>query len=250
MTAVPGPTPPALVTLHVWVVPAAAVPAAASLVAASHLGLRRVPGLTFAKVLGTGDGRTFRLRDATPRRWALLVAWSQRSAATAFSRSRLVRSWDAVSEERLVVGMRPLRSRGRWSGRQPFGPDATAAAAPAAAAAAPAATTGPVAAVTRARLDRRHRRAFRQAVPAVAADLSRAPGLRMAMAIGERPVGLQGTFSVWDDADALAAFAYRGSPHREVVARTPTAGWYTEELFARLAVVSADGTVDGRPLCA
>ncbi len=34
-----------------------------------RLSLRSVPGLRFAKLLGTGDGRTFTLRDADPRHW-------------------------------------------------------------------------------------------------------------------------------------------------------------------------------------
>ncbi|HYT10539.1 MAG TPA: monooxygenase, partial [Mycobacteriales bacterium] len=62
----------------------------------------------------------------------------------------------------------------------------------------------------------------------------------------ESPVGLQGTFSLWDSAGALREFAYAGPAHRSVVERTPAERWYAEELFARFAVEAADGSVDGR----
>jgi hypothetical protein len=86
---------------------------------------------------------------------------------------------------------------------------------------------------------------FWSAVPPVSADLHRAPGLRMAVGIGEAPLGLQGTFSVWDSSAALNAFAYDRPEHAAVVARTARERWYAEELFARLAVLSSRGTVDG-----
>ena len=71
-------------------------------------------------------------------------------------------------------------------------------------------------------------------------DLERAAG------IGEAPVGLQGTFSLWDSSRALRDFAYASPAHQRVVAETAPARWYAEELFARFAVEAADGSVDGR----
>ena len=77
-------------------------------------------------------------------------------------------------------------------------------------------------------------------------DLLRSPGMRLAVGIGEAPVGLQGTFSLWESASALTDFAHRGPAHREAIRRTAEIGWYAEELFARFAVVSIEGTYDGR----
>jgi hypothetical protein len=68
----------------------------------------------------------------------------------------------------------------------------------------------------------------------------------MALGIGEAPLGLQGTFSVWESGAALNEFAYGRAPHAAVVGRTAREGWYAEELFARLAVLSTAGTVGGR----
>jgi hypothetical protein len=104
----------------------------------------------------------------------------------------------------------------------------------------------PLAVLTRARLAPTKAVTFWRAVPPVAATVATARGLRFARGIGEAPVGLQATFSVWDDAAAASAFAFDCPAHRSVVERTPSARWYAEQLFARFAVIEASGRVDGR----
>ncbi|MBL7519627.1 hypothetical protein I6A84_16350 [Frankia sp. CNm7] len=119
--------------------------------------------------------------------------------------------------------------------------------------------TGPVAVLTRARLAPRHAVTFWRAVPPVAADLATLAGASaasgptgdtagplLAIGIGEAPVALQGTFSIWPDLAAVRAFAYRRPAHAAVVSRTAEVGWYAEELFARFTVLDGRGTVDGR----
>lgn len=223
---------PALVTVHLWRVPPRHLPTAAAHVALDRVPLRATPGLRFAKTLGTGTGRTFRLRDADPLRWGLLATWASSADAARFETTRLVRSWDRAAGERWRAELVPLASRGRWARREPFGRPA------------PRRSDGPVASVTRARLAARAVRTFWTAVPPVSAALQTAPGLRLAVGIGEAPVGLQGTFSVWDSSRSLVDFATRGAAHADVVRRTPQERWYAEELFARFAVVRAEGTVD------
>jgi quinol monooxygenase YgiN len=218
----------------VWGVSTRRIPAALTRLALDHAALRRTPGLRFAKLLGTGDGRTFTLRDADPRHWALLAAWEDAASATRFERGATVTAWAARSTERLRVEMRPLASRGRWSRRCPFG------------APRPVRFDGPVAAVTRARIAPRKALTFWRAVPAVSADLRDAPGLRLALGIGEAPVGVQGTFSLWQSTAALTGFAHRREPHVEVIRRTGQERWYAEELFARFAVLDVAGTFQGR----
>jgi hypothetical protein len=196
--------------------------------------LRGTAGLGFAKLLGTGDARTFTVRDADPLHWGLLATWSSAAAAEAFESGPIARGWGRLAHERLRVDLRPLASRGEWSGRRPFG------------APTPLPYGGAVAAVTRARIAPRKLATFWRAVPPVSADLAHCAGLRLAVGIGEAPVGLQGTFSLWTSGDALTEFAHRRGPHAEVVARTPTERWYSEELFARFAVLAVAGTFRGR----
>ncbi|MDP8978820.1 MAG: spheroidene monooxygenase, partial [Actinomycetota bacterium] len=133
--------------------------------------------------------------------------------------------------------LRPLRSRGRWSGREPFGALATAGG---------GSVPGPVAAVTRARLRLATMRVFWRAVPPVSADANARDGLLFAVGFGEAPVGVQGTFSVWADQNRLDRFAYGGAAHRAAIHDTHRRRWYSEELFARFEVMATTGTVRGR----
>jgi hypothetical protein len=224
-----GPAP--LAVLHVW--GTRSVPSALWRMGRDRFGLRRTPGLRFAKLLGTGSGETFTPRDADPGHWAALTVWDDDAAADSFESGRLVRAWDELAHERLRVVMAPLSSRGRWAGAEPFGTATLER------------PQGPVVAITRARIRTTRSLQFWRAVPAVSADLQGSPGLRMSLGIGEAPIGLQGTFSLWDSAESLVDFAYRRPAHLDVVRRTATAGWYAEELFARLAVLDVDGTYRG-----
>ena len=230
-------TETATVTLHLWGVPGRAVPRAVLRMAADRGPLRRTPGLRFGKLLGTGSGRTFTPRDADPRRWGVLAVWEDARSAEAFDDGDVVRRWRGLATEEWVARLHPLSARGRWSGREPFGrlPPRPS----------PRPWDGPVAAVTRARLVLHRAPAFWRAVPPVSADLHRAPGLLLALGIGEAPLGLQGTFSLWESSAALNTFAYDRAPHAAVLARTAREGWYAEELFARFAVLSTSGTLDG-----
>ncbi len=223
---------PSLVTLHLWRVAPRGVPGALLRMGRDRGRVRRTPGLRFAKLLGTGDGRTFTVRDADPLRWGLLACWADPGAAAAFEHSAVVRSWESGAVESFRVDLLPVASRGTWSRRSPFGEPV------------PVRIDGPVAALTRARLRLAAAPGFWRSVPPVSADLGSRAGLRAAVGIGEAPVGLQGTFSLWESAAALRDFA-RGDAHAAVVARTEPQRWYAEELFARFAVVGGRGTLDG-----
>jgi hypothetical protein len=198
--------------------------------------LRSTPGLVFGKLLGTGSGQTFGVRDADIHHWAVIASWASPEAAADFDGSAVVRRFDARSHERLKVVLEPLSSKGSWSGRRPFEP--TPEHEP---------YDGPVAALTRARIRPSRWREFWRSVPPVSGELARSEGLRLRLGIGEAPVGLQGTFSLWRSHADLRAFAYHGEAHQLVVRRTRERGWYAEELFARFAVIDVVGTYRGSP---
>ena len=81
-------------------------------------------------------------------------------------------------------------------------------------------------------------------MPPVTESLHKSAGLISAIGIGEAPIGLQGTFSLWENSQALKLFAYQGKAHLQAIAATETNKWYSEELFARFAVIQEQGTLD------
>jgi hypothetical protein len=228
-----GPTAVDVVTVHVWRLPARQVPRTVGALATDQQRIRRMPGVAFAKVLGTSRPGRFALRDADVRRWALITSWSDVEAARGFDRSPVVAGWNRRAAETWTATFRPLSAHGRWSRCPAFGRPARAT------------WTGPVAAITRARIRLVRLPTFWRAVPGVNADLVRRPGLCFALGIGEAPVGVQGTLSVWRDDAALRGFAFDGAAHRSVIAEAAEGDWFAEAMFARFALVDARGTVDG-----
>ncbi|HEU4423347.1 MAG TPA: monooxygenase [Pilimelia sp.] len=221
-----------LTTLHVWRVPGRAVPYALARLAVDRFRLRAMPGVRFGKLLGTGTGHGFGPADADPTRYAALAVWDDAAAAERFDASPVGRSWRRLARASARLDLRPVSSRGRWSGREPFHPEGGGSR--------PGAS-GAVLALTRARLRPSRAVGFWRAVPAVAAEVRAAPGLLARFGIGEAPVGWQGTVSVWRSVTDLVAFAYRQPEHSAAVTRTGTARWYAEELFARFAVLDVRG---------
>jgi hypothetical protein len=219
------------VTADIWRVRRRFIPAALLAVARDRRALRNLPGARFAKILGTAP--SFDSRSAELTRWLILTAWVDNSAAEAARQARTFAAWQHRSEEWWTATLRPLTAHGSWSRRQPFETSADR-------------WDGALAAVTRARLVPAKALQFWRAVALPAADLADRTGLCLALAMGEAPVGVQGTFSVWRDAASLREYAYGRAAHRDVVRRTREVGWYAEELFARFAVLSTRGTVDGR----
>lgn len=216
------------VTLHAWRVPRRAVPRALARIGLDRRRLRATPGVRFAKLLGTGTGDSFGPADADLTRYAALVVWSGPEAAAAFAASPVARAWERLATGQVRLDLRPLASRGRWSGAEPFGtPKGTA--------------DGVVLALTRARLRPSRAVTFWRAVPPIAAALPTTPGLLARFGIGEAPIGWQGTVSVWRSTADLAEFAYRHPQHRAAILRTPAQRWYVEDLFARFAVLDVMG---------
>lgn len=223
------------ITLFVWRVRTSAIAFAITRMAFDRIFLRKVHGLSFYKLLGTGTGESFTPRDADLRQWALLVVGSE-SALSIVRNSQVVKGWNRRAVESASFELETLSSHGQWAKYEPF---------PAGDRGNSAAHQGPVAAITRARIKWSKNFTFWRAVPPVIEALEDAPGLIAAIGIGEAPIGLQGTFSIWRDAKSLRNFAYKSAAHNQAIASTKEIGWYSEELFARFAVLSASGSVNG-----
>ena len=184
--------------------------------------LRRIKGVRFAKMLGTGKGETFTPRDADANRWGALIVIDGANLEM-LDNSKLINRWRANSISEVRYLLDPISSHGLWAKVNPF-------------AYATSQTDGEVIAITRARIKWFQNFRFWRAVPPVTQSLHSSPGLINTIGIGEAPIGLQGTFSHWRTGADLRNFAYKGAAHQDAIAATERHQWYAEELFARFAV--------------
>jgi len=203
------------------------LPIAIVFMAINKIQLKRLPGISFIKLLGTGKGESFTSKDADSTRWGILVTISENQISN-LDKSFVIRSWQKICKKEYRVILKPISSHGFWSRKQPFSVEKFD-------------WSAKIAAVTRARIVWRKNLIFWRAVPPVTESLHQSPGLLNAIWIGEAPIGLQGTFSVWKDAASLRDFAYKGKAHSEAIKATSAQQWYSEELFARFAVIEERG---------
>jgi hypothetical protein len=208
------------VQLFIWEIPKRNIPLAILKMATNHIYLRRTKSITFYKLLGTGRGETFTLNDANLKSWALLVVGSDQRS------SGIVKRWRNISSHERSYELSPISAHGSWSGKQPFEVSELKN------------SESEIAVITRARIKFKLSKAFWSSVPPVVKSLKSSPGLKMSIGIGEAPIGLQGTFSIWENASALEKFAFKGEEHSRVIKRTRELGWYSEELFSRFEVIS------------
>jgi len=214
---------------YFWRIKPLAIPVAILNMATNKLLLKRVPGIKFIKLLGTGKGESFTPKDADQLRWGILVTINE-SNLHDLENSFVVKIWRKISSNQYKVILKPIASHGLWSKQDPFIVEKFD-------------WSGKVAAVTRAKIVWRKNLQFWKAVPPVTESLHQSEGLINAIGIGEAPIGLQGTFSIWESAAALRDFAYKGRAHVAAIAATESNKWYSEELFARFAVIEEQGVL-------
>jgi len=184
---------------------------------------RQIPGVKFAKLMGTGTGKTFTPSDADLQQWAILFVANDFAP---IEDSRFIESWRKKAIKTEILHLNPISSHGKWSRREPFELTGVTHAG------------GPVVAITRARLKWSQAIRFWRSIPPVVLDLHQSPGLLFSIGIGEAPIGLQGTLSIWRSAAELRDFAYKNAPHRAVIEDTKRFDWYSEELFARFDLIN------------
>ena len=217
-----------VVVAYFWNIKKSDLPFALFSMARDRGRLRRSRGVIFAKMLGSGTGENFTPSDADLTRWGALVVIDE-NVLESIDSLPVFRSWNkrAVHEVRLVLD--PISAHGFWSGKNPFDWSVTPP------------PDSQIVAITRARIKWLQNFRFWKAVPPVSADLHQSPGLIAAIGIGEAPIGLQGTFSLWENGKALRDFAYKGQAHQRAIEATAQYNWYAEELFSRFAVRTVRG---------
>jgi hypothetical protein len=194
--------------------------------------LGEVPGLRFARVLGSGRDGGFGLAPGFDHQ-GLMCFFDDEASARAFAQEAAVmRAYRDHAHEMLLVLLRATSCRGTWSGAS-LAVTATAQA------------DAPMAALTRASIRPRHAARFWQHAPATHEGIARAQGCRLAVGLGEAPLLRQATFSLWDNSAAMDHYARSGA-HLTAIQGAYQQGWFSESMFVRFAPISIEGQWHGR----
>lgn len=193
---------------------------------------------SFWKLLGCGKNGTF---DINPdwQQWGMITVWNDKNEFNEFQQNSFVwKWWRFFTSEQWTMLCIPHESHGKWDGKEPFGspsPDRN--------------YKGTIAVLTRATIRLSKLSNFWKNVPLVAGTMTNAEGFVTSVGIGEAPFVRQATFSVWNSLEDVKKFAYRQREHAEVIKKTHTENWYSEELFARFIPIETSGTIRGVNPC-
>lgn len=189
--------------------------------------MRKMPGLVFFKPLGSGSGVGYSIWPDWAV-WGMLGVWQNEAAAKNFLNSKLYDDYTNHSVEQYTIFLKPISSRGSWSGFDGWqfsdpNPDSTL-----------------VAALTRATLKKSFLFKFWSMVPRVSREHEGYKGLLFTKGVGEIPLMEQATFSVWSSVKDMEEFAYQ-TFHGDAVKITRQNKGFSEEMFTRLKPYAAVG---------
>ena len=204
------------------------------------MAIHRIPLMrskaTFWKLMGCGENGDFSLKPDW-QMWITLTVWENRKDFDEFyNTSFIAKWWEKYTQEKWTMLCEPLSSHGRWSKREPFKNGNAIE---------NKGYLGPVAILTRATIRPLKVKSFWANVGAVATIMRSSKGFMMTVSCGEAPLYLQATLSVWESMEDVMNFAYKSPEHAEVIKKTRTENWYSEELFARFKPVASLGSING-----
>lgn len=194
--------------------------------------MRRIEGLDFWKLCGSGTGEGFTPVPNTGV-YAILAVWKDEATA----REQILsadgyQSFRRHACEHWTILLNPVSARGTWSGVAPF----EASSEPG---------NGPVAALTRATIRPSKALRFWRRVPNISTVIGDDTNVVFKIGIGEVPLLHQVTFSIWPDTTSMADFARRDGPHAKAIRAVREGDWFREELYARFRVAGDIGTWNG-----
>ncbi len=165
--------------------------------------------------------------------YAILATWpSLGIARDRVENAPIFRRYSDKARENWTVFLNPTSARGRWSGVAPFDPAART-------------LPGPIAALTRATIKPSILLKFWGRVPDISSVIGDDPNVLFKIGIGEVPWLHQVTFSIWPDAEAMAAFARADGPHAHAIQAVREGNWFREELYARFQIAGDRGSWGG-----
>ena len=196
----------------------------------AHRPLSKVEGLQTYKLMGTGKDGFNPFADWSV--YMLLQIWdNEETAQRFFDTSNLMERYRSKSSERYALFLRNIKSKGEWSGKNPFEKSEFFDE-----------TNSFIAVITRATIKKRLLLKFWKYVPTSQKPLQNNKGLIYTKGIGEVPFLQMATFSIWKDKESLMQFAYGSKEHAKAIAETKRLDWYKEELFSRFQPYKSLGT--------
>lgn len=188
----------------------------------------QIDGLTFFKPLGTGSGNGFSIKPDFST-FGFVAVFDSEVTAQQFLQTDTIQEYTETASSYSHVLMHTIKSHGEWSRQNPF--KASVKFDP----------QKPLAVITRATIKPRLAHKFWRYVPSVSKSMNNYDELIFSKGIGEFPLLMQATFSLWTNAEAMMNYAYQNPKHSEMVKKTRELGWYSEELFARFQPFYQEG---------
>lgn len=194
------------------------------------ISVDEIEGLTFFKPLGTGSGNGFSIKPDFST-FGFVAVFDTENLAKSFLKSDVINQYVKTSKSYSHVLMYTIKSHGEWSKQNPFkssvGLD----------------KSKPLAVITRATIKPKLAYQFWRNVPSVSKSMNNYDELIFSKGIGEFPLLMQATYSLWKDANAMMNYAYQNPKHAEMVKKTREIDWYSEELFARFVPFYHEGNL-------
>jgi len=188
----------------------------------------------FWKLMGSGKNAQV---DLGPdfKHWAILTTWDSELDCDKFYKESIPMKWFRFfGSEEFTILLKPMSSHGLWSKTQPFIADKNLSS-----------SDERIAVITRAAIKFKKVKEFRRNIKRAAIAMREADGYILSAGMGENPFFDQATFSIWENAAAMKAYAYKSFDHADVIKMTRERQWYSEELFARFKIIKTFGTLNG-----
>ena len=153
-------------------------------------------GLSFFKPLGTGSGNGFSIKPDFST-FGFVAVFKSEELAKEFLRTDVVKKYTKTTTDHSHVLMHTVKSHGKWSEQNPFESSVEYD------------KTKPLAVITRATIKPKLAYQFWKNVPAVSKSMDKYDELVFSKGIGEFPLLMQATFSLWSSAEAMMNYAYK-----------------------------------------
>jgi heme-degrading monooxygenase HmoA len=197
----------------------------------AHAQLTDIMDGRFYRLMGSGAGNGFSIWPDWST-YALLVKWnSKEEAQKAFEKHSYLSEYKERSVQHQHVYLSPFKTHGSWNGENPFEEELDED------------RNGPIAVLTRATIKPHLVPYFWTKVRGSSKGIEKYPGHLYSKGVGEWPLFMQATISMWDSKEDMRRFAYESQQHQRVMKLTRTKGWYKEDMFTEFNVLGMEGNL-------